>query len=228
MLSGIVKGIGAGVGLVNEAIAHRKEKKGKEAQSTDLQSQEDASDSDLEDDEIAWRLDEAAEAADEQFHSKEKSKEAEGEEPPEYTVNELVDNFVAHHPALPPEYSLPIGKLAAPVVLPQKRPRTKGRGFVRAYAPMLAECGIDQSTFLEFLDGFDKSTHVRILHPSRPQSTYECINLDGTNPWVGKPIFESNKWRRNGRGHGPRAYHHGCNYQRTSRCRHSPRTPIPT
>ena len=164
MISGLVKGIGASVGLVNEAIAHRKEKKGKEAQSTDLQSQEDdASDSDLEDDEIAWRLDEAAEAADEQSHPTEKKKEAEGDEPPEYTVNELVDNFVAHHPAPPPAYSAPIGKLAAPVVLPQKRPRAKGRGFVRAYAPMLAECGIDQSTFLEFLDGFDKSTHVCIF-----------------------------------------------------------------
>jgi hypothetical protein len=161
MLTGLVKGIGAGVGLVSEAISHRKEKKGKEAQSPGSQAHDDdATESDLEDDEIAWRLDEAAEAADEDAHPTDKRKEANGEELPEYTVNELVDNFVSHHPTPPPAYSPLVGRLAAPVVLPQKRPRAKVRGFVRAYAPMLAECGIDQATFLEFLDGFDKSTHV--------------------------------------------------------------------
>ncbi|KAF2796343.1 hypothetical protein K505DRAFT_300412 [Melanomma pulvis-pyrius CBS 109.77] len=167
-MRGIVKSIGAGVGLVNEAMAHHKEKKeskGKEAQPQDSQAQleDDATDSDLEDDEIAWRLDEAAEAAEEQSLTKgdtEKKYEAEGEALPEYKVEGLVDSFVAHHPAPPPAYSPPNGKLSAPVVLPQKRPRNKGRGFVRAYAPMLAECGIDQQTFLEFLDGFDKSTHA--------------------------------------------------------------------
>ncbi|ORY00319.1 hypothetical protein BCR34DRAFT_494705, partial [Clohesyomyces aquaticus] len=110
----------------------------------------DSSESDPEDDEIAWRLDEAAEKVSEPRANMEYGL-------PEYTVDGLVNNFVAQHPD---QASSPTGRLAAPVVLPQKRPRDKGRGFVRAYAPMLANCGIDQSTFIDFLDTFDKSTHA--------------------------------------------------------------------
>ncbi|KAI9150653.1 Burnettramic acids biosynthesis cluster protein E [Paramyrothecium foliicola] len=40
---------------------------------------------------------------------------------------------------------------------PQRRPKSQHKGFVRAYAPVLEDCGIDQATWLEFLDGFEKS-----------------------------------------------------------------------
>jgi hypothetical protein len=53
----------------------------------------------------------------------------------------------------PPQYSPsqgPIkGRLPCPVIIPQRRPRDKKRGFVRAYAPVLESCGIDQKTFLD-------------------------------------------------------------------------------
>ena len=43
-------------------------------------------------------------------------------------------------------------RLPFPVIIPQRRPGSKGRGFVRAYAPVLGECaGIDQDVFLKFL-----------------------------------------------------------------------------
>jgi hypothetical protein len=119
-------------------------------------------DSDPEDDEIAWRLDEASEEATVNDAKLWTSANNECNAPPEYSVDALVEGFVAHHPARLPASPAPIGRLAAPVILPQKRPRSKGRGFVRAYAPMLADCGIDQSTFVEFLDTFDKSTHVSV------------------------------------------------------------------
>lgn len=45
-------------------------------------------------------------------------------------------------------------KLPAPVIIPQRRPNTRRRGFLAAYAPALEYCGVDQKTFLEFLDGF--------------------------------------------------------------------------
>lgn len=45
-------------------------------------------------------------------------------------------------------------RLPAPVVIPQRRPNTRSRGFLCAYAPALAACGIEQEPFLEFLDGF--------------------------------------------------------------------------
>ncbi|KAK1824832.1 hypothetical protein LTR12_000627 [Friedmanniomyces endolithicus] len=50
--------------------------------------------------------------------------------------------------------------LPLPVIIPQRRPRNKTRGFVRAYAPVLADSGIDQATFLSFLDNFYKSSQA--------------------------------------------------------------------
>ena len=44
------------------------------------------------------------------------------------------------------------------IIIPQKRPKNRSRGFTRAYAPDLQQFDIDQSTFLAFLDTFDLST----------------------------------------------------------------------
>lgn len=41
--------------------------------------------------------------------------------------------------------------LREPVVIPQRRPGSKERGFIRAYAPCLEERGIGQEAFLNFL-----------------------------------------------------------------------------
>lgn len=60
-------------------------------------------------------------------------------------------------------------KLQIPVFLPQRRPKTRSRGFVRAYAPALDEVGIDRETFLDFLDTFNK-----VLEPN---SWLYAINL---------------------------------------------------
>ncbi|KJR88341.1 uncharacterized protein SPSK_07135 [Sporothrix schenckii 1099-18] len=45
----------------------------------------------------------------------------------------------------------PMRRIPCPVIIPQRRPRTKARGFVRAYAPVLNDCGINQDVFLRFL-----------------------------------------------------------------------------
>ncbi|KAK3635351.1 hypothetical protein LTR56_014776 [Elasticomyces elasticus] len=50
--------------------------------------------------------------------------------------------------------------LPLPVIIPQRRPRTRARGFIRAYAPVLDDCGINEATFLAFLVDFYKSTQV--------------------------------------------------------------------
>ena len=81
-----------------------------------------------------------------------------GEEP-EQDANQITDAFMRTHP--PPAYSpseQAIGKLPCPVILPQRRPRDKKRGFVRAYAPVLEDCGIDQATFLDFLATFSAAS----------------------------------------------------------------------
>lgn len=47
---------------------------------------------------------------------------------------------------------------------PQKRPGTHARGFVHAYSPVLADCGISQSTFMQLLQDFEKAIKVcRVL-----------------------------------------------------------------
>lgn len=72
-------------------------------------------------------------------------------------IDQLLRDFAARHPA--PAYTQASG-LPMPVILPQRRPESRHRGFVRAYAPALQNCGIDQATWLDFLDGFEKSINA--------------------------------------------------------------------
>ncbi|MCJ1283117.1 hypothetical protein MMC26_002444 [Xylographa opegraphella] len=50
------------------------------------------------------------------------------------------------------------GHLACPVIIPQRRPEDKSRGWVRAYAPALMDCGIDQAEFISFIDSFNEAS----------------------------------------------------------------------
>ncbi|KAF5612331.1 uncharacterized protein FSUBG_1650 [Fusarium subglutinans] len=50
--------------------------------------------------------------------------------------------------------------LELPIILAQRRPKDRTRGFVRGYAPMLETVGIDQAAWLDFLDKFDQSTRA--------------------------------------------------------------------
>ncbi|ESZ95517.1 hypothetical protein SBOR_4102 [Sclerotinia borealis F-4128] len=104
---------------------------------------DDLSDTDSEGgDEEAWALDEAADS----------SGPTPPFEEPTQDANGLTDTFLRNHP--PPAYNAAKPKLPCPVILPQRRPKDKKRGFIRAYAPVLEDCGIDQATFLEFLKTF--------------------------------------------------------------------------
>lgn len=74
-------------------------------------------------------------------------------------------------------------RLSDPVVVPQRRPGWKNRGFLLAYAPVLEErCGIGEEEFLEFLEGFNKGRKVSFLF---------CFFLSLTTPRGG----ESRNWR---------------------------------
>jgi hypothetical protein len=63
-------------------------------------------------------------------------------------------------PRLRDEYGELSGALPCPVILPQRRPRTKARGFIRAYAPVLAGVGLSQDTWMDFLNQWDESSKV--------------------------------------------------------------------
>ena len=165
----VIKALGAGIGLAREAYSSRKSPSPSlgsrdtpapvtQASSSTLvppeyheNEEDDFSDSEdekLQEDEAIWELDEAQPPA----YSR--------QPPVQDGVDELVQNFCIQHPLSPG--ARPLGRLRDPVILPQRRPENRSRGFVRAYAPCLNDCGIDQQTFMDFLDSFDKSIEVYI------------------------------------------------------------------
>ena len=49
-------------------------------------------------------------------------------------------------------------RLALPVAIPQRRPKDKKRGFIRAYAPDLQNVGISQETWFDFIETLNEAS----------------------------------------------------------------------
>ncbi|KAK5130396.1 hypothetical protein LTR08_002143 [Meristemomyces frigidus] len=115
-------------------------------------------DGDCERDEEDWELDEALDSP------------ANDRNPPSYNDSEVEvrTNQQLVEDVLRTDVSNPYGQmemaplqpLRCPVIIPQRRPGVKRRGFVRAYAPALAGSRIDQATFLDFLKFFHESSQA--------------------------------------------------------------------
>lgn len=123
-------------------------------------------DDDEDEDEAYWELDERATALEDPpayqegnvpgHENTDSSRPTDEEDKPD--VHKLVKKFLEAHPppsGTPPSHPLPLN-----VIIPQRRPHSKSRGFVRAYAPVLENAGIDQATFVAFLDTFQKASQV--------------------------------------------------------------------
>ncbi|KAL5317531.1 hypothetical protein ACEPPN_014626 [Leptodophora sp. 'Broadleaf-Isolate-01'] len=157
---GFVKVIAAGIGFASESLSSYKDKKlteygsdkgsvGKVIRYISPKHKKVYVETD---DNKAWALDDAQEKlAPVEIPTKTEK------EMKERDTDKIISSFVLKHP--PPEspYSeLPtFHKLPLPVILPQKRPKYRSRGFVRAYAPVLEQSGIDQATFFDFLETFE-------------------------------------------------------------------------
>ncbi|KAJ5908467.1 hypothetical protein N7495_001149 [Penicillium taxi] len=178
-MSMLVKLIGSGIGLTSEAI-HAARARSKESQSTQASSStlgyvnvdpdtanelvrsgqaervdENENDySEIANDEAVWELDEMAESV-RGTHSEEEGPAVPETEEISAKRNEEMIRQLLRMAGLAPQ---PIRRLERPVIIPQRRPRNKTRGFVRAYAPILADCGINQDTFLQFLLDFDRAS----------------------------------------------------------------------
>ncbi|KAF2106004.1 hypothetical protein BDV96DRAFT_591682 [Lophiotrema nucula] len=171
VIRGATKGISRTLGLVGEKYYDRKERKaalaapeqGKEGSDVpvseaDPSRQASASEDELASDERVWALDEAA------------------GEPPSYeesefgrpvrrptadrTISELVHDTVAtilHEESMQEHERV---WLPYPIIIPQRRPGTKGRGFARAYPPALEAFNINQEAFLHFLESFDAASEA--------------------------------------------------------------------
>ncbi|KAI9736969.1 MAG: hypothetical protein M1834_000558 [Cirrosporium novae-zelandiae] len=164
----VVSGIAAGVGLASESIHHHKEKKAaKKAATTQGElsgSQSPApeehhhsgtgqqGDRELEEgDEEQWDLDDAQD----EFVAREppNPKNRPFERDPKKITQHFIDDY-------PLSQGVQLGKLPLPVVLPQRRPKNRARGFIRAYAPDLMNCGVDQAMFLDFLETFNLASQA--------------------------------------------------------------------
>ncbi|KAH8121743.1 hypothetical protein FP744_10002258 [Trichoderma asperellum] len=184
LVSGLVKSVAAGIGLASESYHNHQEKKKAQAatvtagessraiENDGMQPQQHgshqsdeygSSDSDEHDgpvkadpetsrdlEEAAWSLDAA---------------QSQLEPPPDYATvmeqdidaNAMAEGFVRNH-MIPSSHQAQYHKLPMPVILPQRRPGERARGFIQAYAPLLQNAGIDQATFMDFIKELNLAT----------------------------------------------------------------------
>jgi hypothetical protein len=201
----VVQGIAAGIGFASEGIKHHKEKKraaraaaeGQDATAGDADREnyaemEAEAATSLQLDEASWALDDAqSEVAAEQELSttaagigpavETPTQESDPVETKERHSKRLADEFIARHP-LSPSHIVPLQPLTLPIILPQRRPKTRNRGFILAYSPVLEAAGIDQPTFLDFLSRLNKAVE--------PNPWIQAINLAGfAGQAVPEPFF---------------------------------------
>lgn len=147
----LVYGISTGIHLASESYHQHQEKKeaakDKEKQEHGVLPSYEEGHDELDHsalrrvDEVTWDLDEA-------------QRDIAGTPPAAATENNirrLADAFATTHP-ISSAIARQSHGLPFPVILAQCRPDSHTLGFVRAYAPILAEVGIEQSTFLSFID----------------------------------------------------------------------------
>ncbi|KAL4880132.1 hypothetical protein BJY04DRAFT_80935 [Aspergillus karnatakaensis] len=157
-----IKGLAAGIGLASESVsaykANRAERKSQSQSPTTLSmpATDETERLATEQLEQEWELDEAQ---DELHPPTNISTDINiNEQGPDNTTNidVLTEQFMRDIP--PPSYTpYETPKLPYPVILPQRRPKDKKRGFIRAYAPVLEGFGIDQGMFLDFLETSNKA-----------------------------------------------------------------------
>ncbi|RSM02350.1 hypothetical protein CEP52_008041 [Fusarium oligoseptatum] len=166
----LVRLTAASIGFVSEAIHYRRQKKeAKKKQNAPVARQLEEVPIAAQLNEAIWELDAVGqEVAQEERPPSPKELDA-STEPKEPQEAEESKAFLQRHPF--EHQTDPDTKLALPVILPQRRPKDRGRGFVRAYAPVLEDVGIDQKTFLDLIDSFNKSLE--------PNPYLYAINLTG-------------------------------------------------
>lgn len=184
-----IQGIAATIGLASESIHYHKQKR------VSQQSQRDSiprslsnydcipsmnafdispSPSEVESqqrlptqvDEVAWALDEVRD----DIRSNNGKTEPPGHSPP--GSPKLAESFLQGHASA--KHPAASGRLELPVVITQRRPKARTRGFIRAYAPILQNVGIDQETFLDFIDQLNKA-----VEPSPWISAIDLASLAG-------------------------------------------------
>ncbi|KAF5485364.1 hypothetical protein CGCS363_v014764 [Colletotrichum siamense] len=153
----IARASASGIGFLSEAAHYRRDRKRPEASQEHSRSPELGQESHCECvHEAIWDLDEVKVGSGTQLNFNTGNTKDGGSKP----VKELTDlatAFLNRHPLKSDDGIDTKSGITMPVVLPQRRPKTRVRGFVRAYAPVLATAGIDEEAFLDFIDTLNKS-----------------------------------------------------------------------
>lgn len=174
VIKAITKGVSTGIGLAGEKYEDRKDRKntlaeqkrmgtrtsgeheralsgsGSGAKVTELINTSEPGEETANDERI-WALDEVSDLPDY------KTSQARDRPGVDRTVSDLVHEVAATREA----HGQSTGPLAAslpyPIIIPQRRPGTKARGWARAYPPDLEAIGVDEVTFLQFLQNFENA-----------------------------------------------------------------------
>ncbi|ORX97350.1 hypothetical protein BCR34DRAFT_496954 [Clohesyomyces aquaticus] len=150
----LAKGLSATIGLATEKYYDRKERKAALEQQGRSSSQSSSSSRErVFSDEQDWALDEAADPPDYD------TSEARDRPGLERSLTELVHDTVSVVAPRELQNAQPY-RLPYPIVIPQRRPGTKTRGFARAYPSDIGPYGIDQEAFLRFLNNFDSASQA--------------------------------------------------------------------
>ncbi|KAF4960218.1 hypothetical protein FGADI_1238 [Fusarium gaditjirri] len=173
LIGSAVRGVAGGIGLVSESVSSYKEKRTAEKAGVSSEPTHqpqpqpqpsgivannepppnyEPQPSQYEDStERQWELDET--------QSELLSSPQDGSNPAQQTQDDkdLVASFLRVHGSSVGQNN---AQLELPVILAQRRPKDRTRGFVRGYAPVLETVGIDQAAWLDFLDKFDQSTRA--------------------------------------------------------------------
>lgn len=169
LIGKLTQGVSAGIGLAGEKYQDHKERKAALAAQSQGESSggpqdhgnrqnseigvKDDQDRDSADDERIWALDEV------------------GGSPPSYdstiadpeqAIAELAHTVAEARSDQTQIHNGEVSRLPNPVIIPQRRPGSKERGWTRAYAPDLEPLGIDQDTFMKFLETWDKASRGSI------------------------------------------------------------------
>lgn len=184
-----IQGIAATIGLASETVYHHKQKRASQQSQRDsiprsLYNDEYIPKTDDFDsvrspnvfepqerpltqvDEVAWALDEVQDDISTNNGNTEPTSHSPLGSP------RLAESFLQSHPAA--EGPAAFGRLELPVVITQRRPKSRTRGFIRAYAPILQKVGIDQETFIDFIDQLNKA-----VEPSPWISAIDLASLAG-------------------------------------------------
>jgi hypothetical protein len=194
-VEGIVKLAAAGIRLVSEAVMYRRAKKelrkgedsaGSEgdalngrAAGNDINAGLGINDKAEQRDEAIRTLDDAKQEYDHTDPQRTSPDDPTPVLPPESkkeTSTTIASAFIARHTSTPSPQTPTLqdpDALPSPILLPQKRPSTRSRGFLLAHPPPshLSALNITAATFLDFITSFNKSLE--------PNPYLHAINLAG-------------------------------------------------